>query len=149
MSHASSAYVSPARRLRATLAGAALATVLLPSIALAHGKLVRSTPSAGSRVGNAPTELRLTFSEKAELAMTRVRLLDAKGKALTLAPLAAGGDAGKTVVAAVRGPLAPGAYTVSWQMAGRDGHPVRGRFNFVVSGANGAPAAGAARGERR
>ena len=136
MSHASPRSTSRVRRLRLA-ARAALVAAVLPSLALAHVRLVRSTPSAGSRVGNTPKELRLTFSEKAELAMTRVQLLDAGGRAVKLAPLAEGGDAGKTVVTAVPAPLTPGAYTVTWQMAGRDGHPVRGRYAFRVLAAGG------------
>lgn len=127
-------------RLRAAVVGAGLALAVLPSVALAHTKLVRSTPAAGSSVAKAPTELRLTFSEKVELAMSRVKLLDANGQEVALARLADGDDAGKTVVAAVRSTLAPGTYTVTWQVAGRDGHPVRGQFSFVVGAA--APAAG-------
>lgn len=129
-------------RCRAAIIGAGLALAVLPSVALAHTKLVRSTPSAGSSVAKAPTELRLTFSEKPELAMARVKLLGPNGREVALARLVDGGDAGKTVVAAVRSTLAPGTYTVTWQVAGRDGHPVRGQFNFVVGGTGAASTTG-------
>lgn len=126
--------------LRAAVVVAGLALAALPSVALAHARLVRSTPSDSSSVANSPTELRLTFSEKVERAMSRVKLLGPNGKEVALAPLTDGGDAGKTMVAAVRSTLAPGTYTVTWQVAGRDGHPVRGQFTFTVGGA--APTAG-------
>jgi methionine-rich copper-binding protein CopC len=54
--------------------------VLTPGLALAHGKLLRATPAAGSRTATAPRELTLTFNEKIELAVARVRLLGANGK---------------------------------------------------------------------
>ncbi len=132
---------SPWPRLRAAAIGAGLALALLPGVALAHARLTGSTPTAGSSLSKSPTELRLTFSEKTELAMTRVKLLGPDGKEIALAPPAAGGDEGLSVVTAVRSTLAPGTYTVTWQVAGRDGHPVRGNFTFVVGTA--APSAGA------
>jgi putative copper export protein len=55
------------------------------------------------------------------------------------------GDLATIVVADVAGPLAAGAYTVAWQVAGRDGHPVRGRYRFMIApGAAGLGAAGVA-----
>lgn len=120
-------------QLRAAAFGAGLALILLPAVALAHAKLVGSTPSAGSSVSKSPAELRLTFSEKLELAMTRVKLISPDGKEVTLAKPADGGDEGRSVVMAIGSPLAPGTYTVSWQVVGRDGHPVRGKFTFVVT----------------
>lgn len=131
------------RRVVLSACLSALASVLLPTAALAHGKLARSNPAAGARLTAAPTALRLTFTEATELAVTRVQLLGAGGRAVAVGPVVAGGDAGRTVVAAVRAPLAPGAYTVVWQMAGRDGHPVRGRFSFVVARAAEGRASGA------
>jgi methionine-rich copper-binding protein CopC len=41
------------------------------------------------------------------------------------------GDA-KTVIATFGTALAPGRYTVRWQVSGDDGHPVRGEFSFDV-----------------
>jgi methionine-rich copper-binding protein CopC len=131
-------------RLRTALLTAAIALTVTPAVALAHGRLVASNPAADSRITAAPRELRLTFSEKAELAVSRVRLLGPDGKAVALAPLTASDDEGRTVVAAVQGSLAPGAYTVEWQLVGRDGHPVRGKFSFVVGAGAAAPTAGEA-----
>lgn len=126
-------------RFRGAVVAAAVVLAVAPSVALAHTRLVASNPAADSRVAAAPRELRLTFSEKSELAVSRVQLLGPDGKAVALAPLAAApGDSGRTMVASVRAPLAPGTYTVVWQVVGRDGHPVRGRFSFVVGSGTGA-----------
>ena len=111
-----------------------LALILLtPTAALAHGKLRSSAPAAGSHLSVVPTELRLTFTEATELAFTRIELFGPDSQAVALGPLAyADGDARRVVVAAVRGALREGTYTVAWQMAGADGHPVRERFTFMV-----------------
>ena len=125
--------------LRAHLIGlprvmSAVATIaLVPATASAHGHLTHSEPSAGARLVAAPTQLRLTFSEAPELAVTTLRLLGPAGAAVPLGALAAAPDAPRAVVASIRGPLAPGTYTVVWQMAGADGHPTRGRFTFTVA----------------
>lgn len=128
-------------RLRTAILMAAVTLAAVPSVALAHIRLLASNPAADSHVAAAPRELRLTFSEKAELRVSRVRLLGPDGKAVTLAALTSA-DSGRTVVAAVSAPVAPGTYTVEWQIAGRDGHPMRGRFSFHVGDGAPAPSAG-------
>ena len=134
-----------ALRLLLVLVVALLAT---PAAALAHGELKSSVPASGSRLAVAPMELRLTFTEAVEMTFTRVELIGPDSQLVALGSLAyADGDARRVVVAAIRGPLVAGTYTVAWQIAGADGHPVRGRFTFtVLPGAAGLadPAAGAA-----
>ena len=127
-----------------------LAFVLLtPATALAHGKLKSSAPAAGSHLSVAPTELRLTFTEATEVTFTRIELFGPDSQMVALGPIAfTDGDARRVVVAAIRGALREGTYTVAWQMAGADGHPVRDRFTFMVmpgaSGLADPPTAGVA-----
>ena len=104
---------------------------LVPAIAIAHGALKRSSPASGAHLSVAPRELRLTFTEAPELAFTRIRLLDPDSADVALGPLSI--DSILTAVASVRGALAAGTYTVVWQVAGADGHPVRGRFRFTIA----------------
>ncbi|HEY0777771.1 MAG TPA: copper resistance protein CopC [Gemmatirosa sp.] len=116
---------------------ASLITVLLvalvPRLALAHAHLVRSAPSAGARLTAAPTEIRLTFSEAPELAVSLVRLVGPDGMAVPLGTLADAPGTSTVVVAAVRGPLGAGTYTVTWQVVASDGHPSHGQFAFTVA----------------
>jgi copper transport protein len=100
---------------------------------LAHARLKSSSPAAGSHLGRTPTELRLDFSESPELAFTIVHLLDRDGRAVDLAPLAYAAQSRRSIVTRITGRMAPGIYRVTWQVAGDDGHPVRGRFEFVVA----------------
>lgn len=114
--------------LRLTL----LLALLSPAAAHAHGALRRAVPASNARLTAAPRELRLTFNERVELAVARVTLAGPGGAPVALSPLAAAPDSAHVVVAAIRGGLAAGAYTVTWQVAGRDGHPVRGRYTFTL-----------------
>lgn len=110
-----------------------VALLLAPAAAFAHGMLKSSTPAAGSHLSVVPTELRLTFTEATELAATRVELYGPDSQVVALAPIAYGdGAVRRVVVAAIRAALVEGSYTVAWQMTGADGHPVRGRFTFMV-----------------
>ncbi|MEK7402972.1 MAG: CopD family protein [Gemmatimonadota bacterium] len=99
----------------------------------AHGGLKRSVPAAGSHVESVLRELRLTFSDASPLNITRVRLVGADSQAVALGPMShLDGDARREVLVPILGALAVGTYAVEWQTAGADGHPVRGRFTFMV-----------------
>lgn len=106
---------------------------LTPAPARAHGRLKRSVPEAGAHLAETPRQLRLEFSETPELTFTTVRLLTRDGRDIPLAALTYASDSRRAVIATVRGAMEAGTYTVLWQMAGDDGHPVRGRFEFVVA----------------
>ena len=118
-----------------------LLLLLLPATAAAHTSLARSVPAAGARVAPGLAELRLWFTERVPVAITRVRLVGPDSIDRALVVRADSAD-GKLIVAAVPAPLAPGTYRVDWMTGGRDGHPVRGRFRFVVVATAVAPAAG-------
>lgn len=113
-----------------------LALVLLgvaPTTARAHGSLKSATPAADAMLTVVPRELRLVFTEVPALAFSRVELRSASGAAVPLSPLRIAADSRRALVAGVRGTLTSGTYTVVWQMAGDDGHPVRGRYTFTVA----------------
>jgi copper transport protein len=131
--------------VKAGLLASALVLLLATGL-LAHGALRRAMPGAGDRVP-APRLLWLEFTEAVELAGTVITLADAKGAAVPLAPPVHPGDSSHVIAVPVAGTLAPGAYRVAWQVTGRDGHPVRGRYAFEViagSSATGTAAAGSA-----
>ena len=137
------------RRPIPTLSARLAALALLPGAALVfHLRLLASDPAADTVVTHPPAAVRLWFSQQAELAVTRVRLVGPGGMAVPLGPLAHdttkpptanGKPATATrardegVVAAVRGPMPPGAYAVEWRTMAADGHPVSGRTTFRVA----------------
>ena len=115
---------------------ALLALVLLgvaPAPARAHASLKSSTPAADSTLTVIPRELRLLFTEAPALAFSRLELLSASGAAVALSPVRTAADSRRALVADIRGTLTAGTYTVVWQIAGDDGHPVRGRYTFTVA----------------
>jgi methionine-rich copper-binding protein CopC len=107
------------------------------SAAHAHPRLLKATPAADSRSAEAPRQVALTFNESLDLALTRVTLLH-NGNAVRSDSLRLAADDDKTVVLSLGTALAPGRYTVRWQVTGDDGHPVRGEFSFEVLARSGA-----------
>lgn len=106
--------------------------------ASAHPRLLKSTPTAESRLAAPPTQVTLTFNESLDLALTRVTLLrGTEAVRLDSLRLTPGDD--RTVFASIPSTLAPGRYTVRWQVTGDDGHPVRGEFSFDVLAPGSAP----------
>lgn len=118
---------------------AALSLAVPLSAAHAHPRLLKATPAADSRSAEAPRQIALTFNESLDLALTRVTLLRGETQVRSDSlHLAVGDD--KTVVASFGAALAPGRYTVRWQVTGDDGHPVRGTYTFEVLASGTAPA---------
>lgn len=113
------------------LATSLLAATLAAPFALAHASLKQSTPGAGASLTAAPQELVLTFNEKVEIAFSTITLRDGEGKAMgtNKAKL----DAANPAVLRLEVPaLRAGAYTVTWAVAGHDGHRRKGDFKFTV-----------------
>jgi putative copper export protein/methionine-rich copper-binding protein CopC len=131
-----------------SLALAAVIVLVAAGPLLAHGDLKSAAPKAGEHLSVAPRELRLTFTEAPELAVARLELIGPDGARVSLGPLRISPDSNTVVIAAITGPLTAGTYTVNWQVAGADGHPVRGTYAFVIApgaaglGDPGAPMAG-------
>ena len=107
--------------------------ILIPVAAYAHARLKGSTPAAGAHLDAVPRAVRLDFSEMPELTFTKVDLVDASGQRVRLGPVAYATDSKRSVVVAVEGGMLAGDYTVLWQVAGDDGHPVRDQFKFGVA----------------
>jgi methionine-rich copper-binding protein CopC len=111
------------------------------SLAMARGAEARfhlhlrgSTPADGATISSAPANIQLFFSEKPEIKVTTVNLVDGGNAnvALSAPRLASGADT--AVVVDVKAPLAAGAYTVKWSAMASDGHVQRGSFGFIVAG---------------
>ena len=117
------------RRVFLFAAGAFLA---LAGPAAAHAMLVRAIPAVGADVRDAPTELRLRFSERVERALCSITLADAAGHALGLGALALAPD-GFTLIAPIRSGLGPGFYRVHWRAVSVDTHVTSGDFSFRVT----------------
>ena len=92
-------------------------------------------PADGAELTSGPTQVQLTFSEPVAAAFTQLRLLRDGIPVETGEP----GVDGGVVTAAVTGEHGPGAYRLSWQVTGSDGHRLSGESAFTVAvGAAGA-----------
>jgi copper transport protein len=137
--------VKKSLRHRALALVVALAAIIAtPVLLFAHAHLVKSTPAANSRIATAPTALTLWFSERPELALTTLQLIDSSGASHALGPVTYGAESA-SIVSEIMNPLSRGTYTVLWHTAASDGHATGGRFSFTVtSGARNAAHAAAA-----
>ena len=79
-----------------------------------------------------PGRVALRFNNRIEKPLSQIRLVGPGGPGGPVFSLATepGGDADRlTAVAPV---VAPGPYTLEWQVLSTDGHVVSGRFTFTV-----------------
>lgn len=109
-----------------------LALVLPFRSAAAHPRLVRAEPAAASHVQTMPRALALTFNEPLTIALSRLTLIDPAGQSVALDTLRFAPEDTKTLTAKILGTMPAGRYTVKWQAAGADGHPMRGEYTFVL-----------------
>lgn len=121
------------------LAALVVAQVFLagPRAALAHARLVRSTPANQATVAAPPERVELWFSERLEGRFNSVEVV--RAAEVTLRPrtnLARGAptvdrDDRTRMTVPVQKP-GPGDYVVEWRVLSRDGHSAAGRFTFRV-----------------
>lgn len=97
----------------------------------AHEELRSAVPGEGDDLAAAPTALRLTFINAIRLPSAHLSLTGPEG-AVELGELRRAADAAHVLVAPITGRLVAGGYTVHWQVAGPDGHPVRGEYTFTI-----------------
>jgi methionine-rich copper-binding protein CopC len=102
---------------------------ILSAPALAHAKLEKSEPADGATLTAPPRAVMLYFNETPDLKLSKVEIVGPEGK-VELGPAHSMAD--KDIMAAIKGSLGPGKYTVNWQTAGKDGHVQKGAFSFTV-----------------
>ena len=122
--------------MRRILLTAAFALAALPSVALAHPKLLSSSPAANATVAK-PTKLSLTFSEKllAPLSGVDLTMTGMPGMA-DHAPMPIKGFKtavdGNTMVVTLPRALPAGSYDLNWHIVSADQHKIAGKYSFSV-----------------
>jgi methionine-rich copper-binding protein CopC len=105
-------------------------------VAEAHAELVSSYPAPGAKLSETPVEIRLTFSERIGAASS-IQLFGPQFRAIS--QFTSGPDpAAPEQLRGFPPRLAPDIYTVEWNAASLDGHPVSGSFAFEVTAPAGA-----------
>lgn len=103
--------------------------LVLPAAAAGHSLLLESSPPAGTQTANPPSVIELVFNNRVEKRLCRVRLVDGRGAARTLA-ISPGGPPDRLQAPAPA--LGPGSWRVEWVVMSADGHVMSGAFAFRV-----------------
>jgi copper resistance protein C len=96
--------------------------------ASAHTQLVDTTPADGKRLTAAPSAISLTFNDGV-LKLGATIKVDGPAGATALGAVKI---KAKTVRWPITADLANGKYTVRWRVTAQDGHPIDGKFDFVL-----------------
>lgn len=112
---------------RVLIASLAIAVTAMP--AMAHPKLLTSSPSEGASVA-ALALIKLEFSEKLFEKLSGAKLVRADGQAIKASSRMA--SDGKSMQIMPTAPLNAGGYAVEWFGVGGDTHRVTGTVHFTV-----------------
>lgn len=113
------------------VAHASAAAVPAVAAVIPHLKLTRALPSPDTTVTSPPENVRLWFSEQADLVATRISVTASNGVAVPMGKPARLPGRDMPITAAFTGPVAPGRYTVTWKTMSKDGHVVNGTYAFT------------------
>lgn len=116
--------------MRRLLLVAALAALVLPSVALAHANIQGTTPGYRERVEAPPRAIVLKFDQRATALPGAIEVRAASGKLVPTPARTRPGDA--RAVEAPLPRLSKGAYTVRWRVLSVDGHVISGVYTFGV-----------------
>ena len=97
----------------------------------AHAVLTSSAPQDGSRLGAAPAEVRVTFSEPVSLALGGLVVVDALGQRVDTGDLTEH-QGSEAVGVRLRQGLPDGTYIASYRVVSDDGHPISGAITFGI-----------------
>ena len=100
--------------------------------ASAHAFLARANPAVGSTVRGSPSKLELWYTEGVELAFSKVTIKGNDGRPIAAGPLTADPN-DKAHLEMDLPQLAPGTYSVSWQVVAVDTHRTTGTFKFTLA----------------
>jgi methionine-rich copper-binding protein CopC len=104
----------------------------LAAPAAAHPTLKSANPPIEGVARNAPTEIRLGFSEGLIVKFCSVELKDQAGRAIATGKVSADPKDQKQLVVPLQDPLPAGSYTVRWNVVSVDTHRVNGTYTFKV-----------------
>lgn len=103
---------------------------LAPTAASAHDHLLSSSPKSGATLQTLPKSVILHFEEPPAAGYTKVRVVNAGGRAIGNA---APSTTGSTVTLALPASSATGGFMIVWSALSDDGHPVSGTIGFRVA----------------
>jgi len=114
------------RLKKITLSAILLFFTFTPSI-FAHSGLMSSTPHDGETINEEVEHVILIFNTPIETTST-LKITDELGKALLIEIIVDD----KQMMGMFNTPLKDGKYQVAWKIIGEDGHPIEGKYSFIV-----------------
>jgi copper resistance protein C len=108
-----------------------------PGSALAHARLVKSSPASGADLAQAPEKIELWFSELLDGNFDNIGVyaaadVSSSTRTSLVVDEARVDDKDRTHLTIGLKPLTPGEYYVEWRVLSLDGHTATGRFKFKV-----------------
>lgn len=99
--------------------------------AMAHAKLVGTSPEADATIAESPSEIRLVFNEGVAAALSGIEIAaDGVAETTGIAPVESG--EADELVFPIAEPLKSGTYRVEWHAVSDDMHRIEGEFRFTV-----------------
>jgi copper resistance protein C len=112
------------------------ALLAAPGFARAHAILVESSPAANANAPQGHVDIQLRYNSRVDRLRSRLTL-SRPGETPEVLAIGPGGSEDILTTAA---DLAPGLYTLHWQVLALDGHITRGAVAFTVSAPESTPA---------
>jgi methionine-rich copper-binding protein CopC len=110
---------------------AMLLFLAIQSQARAHAFLDHADPKVGGTVTNAPTEVKIWFTQNIEPVFSSVVVQDDKGKEVD-GKVMRQDEKNKCLLIVPVPPLPDGVYTVVWHVVSVDTHRTQGHFKFTI-----------------
>ena len=122
---------------RLNLLGKAVALTALASLVTmtqvwAHAFIDHTEPLVGGAVKQAPTEVRLWYTQGLEPAFSRVQVFDAAGKEVDKKDIHLDPKNNHLLIVSLPAGLGAGTYKVAWRVVSVDTHTTEGAFKFRV-----------------
>jgi copper transport protein len=96
----------------------------------AHLAVVKTAPGSDTSLTEPPTRVQVWFDQQPSPRVSRLEVQGPEGE-VALGSLEIDRQ-DRSIAAAIKGPVRPGRYEVTWRTAGDDGHVMRGTFAFTV-----------------
>jgi methionine-rich copper-binding protein CopC len=107
--------------------------LLLIQASWAHAFVDHAEPPVGSQIHNAPTQVKIWFTEKLEPVLSKIQVFDTSGLEVDKRDVKI--DQSNAAMLTVSLPeLRPGKYKVVWRAVSVDTHVTTGNFTFELVG---------------
>lgn len=118
-------------RLQYALLLALTLLCIWPATAWSHAHPKQRVPAAGATLQQAPSAVRIRFSEELEPAFSSLDVTDSQGDSVNQGHSRVEKGKPRLLVAPLKS-LEHGTYTVHWHVVARDGHTTQGHYTFQV-----------------